>query len=88
MKASKGNQVSLHGTRKRGVKGRAEAAERAVLDGNGPGGAVSPKGCDVVLSGLPGATTGPALRLYLGRIEMVGADEAGQPNCEVVKIPM
>ena len=41
----------------------------------------------MVLYGLPGATTGPALRLYLRKIGMVGADEAGKPNCEVVKIP-
>lgn len=59
-----------------------------MLEGNGPGAGVSPKGCDVVMYGLPGATTGPALRLYLRRIEMVGADDAGRPDCEVVKIPM
>ncbi|THH10782.1 hypothetical protein EW145_g1089 [Phellinidium pouzarii] len=72
--------------RTRGVKGRAEAAERSVLDGNGIGGGVSPKGSDVVLWGLPGTVTSQAFKYYLRRVELVGVQPNGEPKCEIMKV--
>ncbi|KAH8116874.1 hypothetical protein DFH11DRAFT_1505670 [Phellopilus nigrolimitatus] len=72
--------------RLRGVSGRAEAAERAVLDGNGGGGGVNPKACDVVLYGLPGMITPLALRRHLRKLGLVEVAPNGEPMCDVVKI--
>lgn len=75
-----------HFQRTRGVRGRAEAAERALIEGNGPGGGFDPKGCDVVLSGLPEQVTSGALRHFLKRMGYVEAARDGKPDCEVLRV--
>ncbi|EJD02395.1 uncharacterized protein FOMMEDRAFT_168860 [Fomitiporia mediterranea MF3/22] len=72
--------------RMRGRKGRFDAADRAAFDGIGIGGGVEPKGCDVVLYGLPPDTAAPALRLYLKRNRLVGVASNGEPACDVLKV--
>lgn len=74
--------------RMRGVKGREEAAERAVIDGNGAGGGINPKGCDIVLSGLPEQVSAYNLRGYLKRMGYVETGRDGSPDCEVLKVEM
>ena len=68
------------------MEGLREAAERGVIDGNGIGGGINPKGKDVVVYGLPGTIAAPALRLYLRRCGLVKSAKNGEPDCEVIKI--
>ncbi|KAI5121679.1 hypothetical protein M0805_002755 [Coniferiporia weirii] len=76
----------LRPPRMRGERGRAEAASRAVLEGNGMGGGVGAKAWDVVLWGIPGTMSAQALRYYLRRVELVGVNPNGEPKCEVLRV--
>ncbi|TDL24812.1 hypothetical protein BD410DRAFT_62505 [Rickenella mellea] len=72
--------------RLRGARGRAEAAERGILDGTGPGAGISAKGKEVVMWGLPGRLATSALVSYLQSKKLVREDAHGQPAYEVLKI--
>ncbi|GBE81919.1 hypothetical protein BKA93DRAFT_819367 [Sparassis latifolia] len=69
--------------RTRGIKGRAEAAERGIITGNGPAGGLTSQGKNVVMSGLPGRMTAEALREFLKGYKLAGS-EGGKK--EVVKM--
>lgn len=71
--------------RARGPQGRAEAAERGVLSGNGPRGGLSAGGMSVVLWGLPGRLTAESLRAFLRDFTLAGT-EGGKK--EFMKIPL
>ena len=71
--------------RTRGPKGRMEAAERAVLTGDGPTAGVSGSGRNVVISGLPGRLSPDALRLLVKNFKLAGATPGEQ---EIAKIEL
>jgi len=51
--------------RTRGAKGKAEAVDRGLIRGDGPGGGVTGSGRSVILSGLPGKMNSDAVRAWL-----------------------
>jgi len=75
-----------HIPRTRGSQGRQEAADRAVLDGDGPGGGVHSNGKDVVLYGLPGKLGDRELQAYLWRLKIVGENLEGRAACDVLRV--
>lgn len=77
---------SLFLRRTRGVQGRAEAAERGVQEGNGPGAGVNARGQDVVVWGLPVNVRSEQLRHYLRKLGLVQNASNGEPACEVIHI--
>ena len=74
--------------RKRGLKGRKEAAQRVVIDGSGPGAGMNPRGCDVVLEGVPHFIDEEAMKKYLNRLKVVKMRRDGELDCEVISLPM
>ena len=68
--------------RMRGSEGRQEAADRGLIDGNGPGGGTSGNGKNVVIWGLPGKLPPDGLRNYLRAFRL--SEASYQEN--VVKI--
>ncbi|KAH9951225.1 hypothetical protein B0H21DRAFT_269749 [Amylocystis lapponica] len=70
-------------TRTRGARGRAQAAERGIMDGNGVGAGVTSTGRSVVLSGLPGKLTPDALKEFLKSFKLAGHDNDKR---EIVKL--
>ncbi len=66
--------------RSRGLKGREEASERAIVFGNGSQGGITDVGRSVLLSGLPGRITTSAVRQYLKDYSLMGG------QAEVVKL--
>lgn len=65
--------------RTRGIKGRSEAMERGVLNGNGPDAGISHHGKTVVVSGLPGRLVADSLKQYIRELKLGGT------NFEVLK---
>lgn len=55
--------------RTRGAQGRAEAAERGLITGDGPRGGVKNTGKNVVIWGLPGKLTPEGLKVFFGWIQ-------------------
>ena len=53
------------GRRTRGSVGRKEAANKGLIDGNGPNGGTSGHGKNVIMWGLPGKLPPEGLRTYL-----------------------
>jgi hypothetical protein len=70
--------------RTRGVDGRERAAERGVLQGNGPRAGLGASGRNVVLWGLPGKLTPEGLRSMMVAWEL--AESSGTPGLEILKI--
>ena len=68
--------------RMRGSDGRQEAADKGLIDGNGPGGGTSGNGKNVVIWGLPGKLPPDGLRNYLRAFRL--SEASYQEN--VVKI--
>jgi len=68
--------------RTRGSVGRQEAANKGLVDGNGPNGGTSGHGKNVIMWGLPGKLPPDGLRNYLRAFRLSGA--SGQEN--IVKI--
>ncbi|KAI0797931.1 hypothetical protein C8Q75DRAFT_801839 [Abortiporus biennis] len=69
--------------RSRGVKGRAEAAERGLVTGEGLGAGVASCGKSVVVYGLPGKMTVDAMKAFLKIFNLAETDNGEQ---SVVKI--
>ena len=59
--------------RLRGVKGRAEAAEREVVTGDGPGAGITGGRRTVVLSGLPARMSPDAVRTWLKNFKLASS---------------
>lgn len=76
----------LGAERKRGERGRRDGAERAVMDGNGIGGGLDSRGCDVVVYGLPATTHALEVKQYLRNIGMVKTALDGEPDCEILRV--
>lgn len=83
--------LSLHATavpnpfpvaRTRGSVGRQEAANKGLVDGNGPNGGTSGNGKNVIIWGLPGKLPSDGLRNYLRAFRL--SEESGQES--IVKI--
>ena len=70
--------------RGRGVEGRERAAERGVLQGNGPRAGLGVSGRNVVLWGLPGKLTQEGLRSMMVAWEL--AASSGTAGLEILKI--
>jgi len=66
--------------RSRGLKGREEASERAIVSGNGSQGGITDVGRSVLLSGLPGKISTNVVRRYLRDYSLMGG------QAEVVKL--
>jgi len=75
------HEPSARSQRTRGFKGRAEAAERGIVVGDGPGAGVTRPGKSVVMYGLPPTITPHAMKRYLQ--EYMQADSGEK---EIVKI--
>jgi hypothetical protein len=60
--------------RTRGVQGRMEAAERGLIQGDGPGGGVLKGGKNVVLWGMPGRLTQEGLKGFLQNFKLAGTE--------------
>lgn len=73
--------------RKRGMKGRQEAAQRVVYDGSGPGAGMQLKGCDVLLTGLPSFVDEQQMTKYLNLRQLVKMNRDGELECSVIHIP-
>lgn len=67
-------------TRSRGLKGREEASERAIVSGIGSQGGITDVGKSVLLSGLPGKISTEAVRRFLKNYSLMGG------QAEVVKL--
>lgn len=70
--------------RQRGPGGRAQAAERGVLKGDGPAAGIDASGHDVVVKGLPSKTTPEELKAYLTENKLVEEGLDGKGLCEVL----
>ena len=70
--------------RTRGFKGRAEAAERGIISGDGPSAGISRQGRNVILYGLPYRLSAPGLRSYLRNFQLEDISATGEE--EVIKI--
>jgi hypothetical protein len=68
--------------RTRGAVGRKEAADKGLVNGNGPNGGTSGNGKNVVMWGLPGKLPPDGLRNYLRAFRL--SDVSGQES--IVKI--
>ena len=68
--------------RTRGSVGRQEAANKGLIDGNGPNGGTSGHGKNVIIWGLPGKLPPDGLRNYLRAFRL--SDTSGQES--IVKI--
>jgi hypothetical protein len=68
--------------RTRGSVGRQEAANKGLIDGNGPNGGTSGNGKNIIMWGLPGKLPPDGLRNYLRAFRL--SDEGGQES--IVKI--
>ena len=68
--------------RMRGSAGRREAANKGLIDGNGPNGGTSGHGKNVVMWGLPGKLPPTGLRNYLRAFQL--ADSGAQDS--IIKI--
>jgi hypothetical protein len=66
--------------RSRGLKGREEASERAIVFGNGSQGGITDVGRSVLLTGLPGKITTDVVRRVLRNYKLMGG------RAEVVKL--
>jgi hypothetical protein len=66
--------------RSRGIKGREEASERAIVCGTGSQGGITDVGKSVVLSGLPGKISTEVVQRFLKNYSLMGG------NAEVVKL--
>lgn len=66
--------------RSRGLKGREEASERALVTGNGVQGGITDVGRSVLLSGLPGRMSTERVRRFLRNYKLMGG------QAEVVKL--
>ncbi|PSR74109.1 hypothetical protein PHLCEN_2v10065 [Hermanssonia centrifuga] len=73
--------------RSRGKQGRAEAAERGILRGNGPSANFpsSSSGRTVVISGLPGMMTTDALKTWLKSFKLAGSTAEEK---EIIKVEL
>lgn len=89
-----GHEVSAHQAeddtedlplRIRGVKGRAEAADRGIITGNGPSGGLLGGSSNVVLYGLPGKMSTEATGYYLKSFKLAGASPESK---DIVKVDM
>ncbi|KIP09604.1 hypothetical protein PHLGIDRAFT_18577 [Phlebiopsis gigantea 11061_1 CR5-6] len=60
-------------SRMRGARGREEAAQRGVINGNGPNGGVTGGGKNVVIYGLPGKMTEEATGYFLQSFKLAGS---------------
>lgn len=69
-------------TRTRGPTGRGEAANKGLVNGNGPNGGTSGNGKNVIVWGLPGKLPPGSLKNYLRAFRL--SDENGEES--VVKI--
>jgi len=69
--------------RTRGAKGKAEAAHRGLLTGDGPGGGVTGGGKHVILSGLPGKMNADSVRVWLKNYKF-----ANDGSGDVVKLDL
>jgi hypothetical protein len=72
-------------SRTRGIKGRQEAIDRGILDGNGADAGVSERGKNVVVWGLPGKLTTDQLGEYLKNYRLAGT---GGGREEILKLEM
>jgi hypothetical protein len=64
--------------RTRGPVGRQEAADKGLIDGNGPNGGTPGNGKNVIMWGLPGKLPPDGLRNYLRAFRL--SDENGQES--------
>lgn len=79
------DEPRLHRTlRTRGLKGRAEAAERGVVTGDGPAAGITQPGKNVIIYGLPPKTTPFGLKKYLNDFSLADSLENGEQ--EIVKL--
>ena len=69
--------------RARGEKGRAEAAERGLVSGNGPDAKLKERGSNVYVWGLPGTVTAPGLAKIF---DSYGLKETSEERLPVRKI--
>lgn len=72
--------------RRRGNKGRREAAERIIFDGSGPSAGLQLKGCDVVVTGVPGYVSDEQMARYLNSKKLVSMRRDGELDCTVLTI--
>ena len=70
--------------RTRGVKGRAQAAERGATTGDGPAGGTKGSGSNVVLYGLPGRMSSEAAWYYLSGFKLAGSSARDK---DILKLP-
>lgn len=71
--------------RTRGVEGRREAAERGIIDGDGPGGGITGSGRNVSIAGLPGKMTPEGVKAWLKSFKLAGSTTDGK---EIAKIDL
>ncbi|KAK7693396.1 hypothetical protein QCA50_002964 [Cerrena zonata] len=71
-------------TRTRGIKGRAEAAERGLFDGTGPNAGLTRNGANVLITGLPGKSTVDIIRTFVRSYKPAGFEDKG----DVIKVEL
>lgn len=69
----------------RGQEGRAQAAVRGALTGDGPSAGVANNGMNVVFSGLPGKTTVEDMSELLNDFEIARSDK-GLPQIQKIAL--
>lgn len=72
--------------RNRGGKGRTQAAQRGVVTGNGPNGAITDLGKSVVLYGLPGKMTEEGVSFFVRSFKLDGLSATKEKD--VIKLGM
>ena len=74
--AGEDEEVLIVQRRNRGVKGRKEASNRGIVDGNGPDGGIASNGKCVTVWGLPGKLEAIDFEQYLKRFKhSIGQEE-------------
>ena len=71
--------------RTRGAQGRADAAERNAIKGNGPRGGLPTFGKSVALWGFPGKSNADMVKAFLNGFDLAGGEQ-GKPD--VVKVAL
>ena len=72
-------------SRTRGVRGRADAAERGIITGDGPGGGITGGKRTVVIAGLPGKMTAAAVKEWLKSFKLA---EANTEEKEIAQVEL
>lgn len=83
-KLVRSTEVSSTGSRTRGIKGKAEAAERGLFDGRGPNAGLTRNATNVVISGLPGKSTSDIIKGLVKPYKLAGYEDKG----DIIKVDL